>query len=146
MRFFSSLKFLRNGLPNPDTTGPEHALMDGPNSGSVSRALYELVQKGLKGILKRDQVAQALGEATTLHPEMASLVVDILCLTDQETNMLDVKDERERMVGIIKEAEKYLPEITLKERLEMDTLGEVGLVKNSKKFFTTVIKMKTKLL
>ena len=32
------------------------------------------------------------------------------------------------------------------ERLEIDTLGETGILKNPKKFFTTVIKLKTKLL
>ena len=34
----------------------------------------------------------------------------------------------------------------MQERLEIDTLGECGILKHPKKFFTTVIKLKTKLL
>ena len=49
-------------------------------------------------------------------------------------------------MGIVKESEKYLSESVLKERMDIDTLGEAGVVKNSKKFFTSVIKTKTKLL
>ena len=52
----------------------------------------------------------------------------------------------DRLVGIVKESEKYLSESVLKERMDIDTLGEAGVVKNSKKFFTSVIKTKTKLL
>ena len=32
------------------------------------------------------------------------------------------------------------------ERLEIDTLGDAGILKHTKKFFTTIIKLKTKLL
>lgn len=56
------------------------------------------------------------------------------------------KDDRERFRGLLREAEKFLPEGTLKERLEIDTLGEVGVLKQPKKFFNTIIKLKTKLL
>ena len=35
---------------------------------------------------------------------------------------------------------------SFQERLEIDTLGECGILKHPKKFFTTVIKLKTKLL
>ena len=46
----------------------------------------------------------------------------------------------------MKDAEKFLPEGTLKERMEIETLGDAGIVKNNKKFFNTMIKLKTKLL
>ena len=36
--------------------------------------------------------------------------------------------------------------VMLQERLEFDFLGDSGIVKNAKKFFNTVIKLKTKLL
>ena len=123
-------------------------MMEGGDSAEiVKRAVYELIQKGLKGILRRDAVATALGEATLLHPEMGSTIVDVLALTDAETVMGPAaKEERDRLVGIVKESEKYLSESALKERLDIDTLGEAGVIKNSKKFFTTVIKTKTKLL
>jgi THO complex subunit 2 len=51
-----------------------------------------------------------------------------------------------RFISLLRECEKYLSEGTLKERMEIETLGEAGIIKNSKKFFSTVIKLKTKLL
>ena len=45
----------------------------------------------------------------------------------------------------MKECERFLSSDTLKERMEIETLGSAGIVKNSKKFFSTVIKTKTKL-
>ena len=56
------------------------------------------------------------------------------------------KEERERFIHILKDSERFLSEGILKERMEIDTLGEAGIVKLAKKFFTTVIKMKTKML
>ena len=37
-------------------------------------------------------------------------------------------------------------DVYVQERLEFDLLGDSGIVKNPKKFFNTVIKLKTKLL
>ena len=78
------------------------------------------------------------------------MVIDILCLIDIESSMLvneREKDEvRERLLSFLKESEKYLSGDTLRERMEIETLGSAGIVKNSKKFFSTVIKTKTKLL
>jgi len=125
----------------------ETAVVTESSPDIVKRALYELLQKGLKGVFRRDAVATALGEATLLHPEMPSVVVDVLALVDTETTTMggSTKEERDRLVGIVKESEKYLSESVLKERMDIDTLGEAGVVKNSKKFFTSVIKTKTKL-
>ena len=69
----------------------------------VKRALYELLQKGLKGVFRRDAVATALGEATLLHPEMPSVVVDVLALVDTETTTMggSTKEERDRCGHLI---------------------------------------------
>lgn len=112
----------------------------------LKRLIYDLLWKGLKGVLKRDQAASALGELSAIGADVTSSVVDVLSVVDTETALMGIKDDRDRFVGILRDAEKYLPEGTLKERMEIDTLGEAGIVKNHKKFFTTVIKMKTKLL
>ncbi len=85
------------------------------------------------------------------------MVVDVFSLVDTETSFAssssgsgtgvgEKKDDRERFRALLKEAEKFLPEGTLKERMEIDTLGEVGVLKAPKKFFNTIIKLKTKLL
>lgn len=55
-----------------------------------------------------------------------------------------LQEERHGFVQIVKDLDKVLPESLLKERLEIDTLQEVGIVKN-KSFYTKFIKVKTKL-
>ena len=89
---------------------------------------------------------KTLGEVSIMHREMGCLIVDILSLIDTETMLIGGKEERERFIHILKDSERFLSEGILKERMEIDTLGEAGIVKLAKKFFTTVIKMKTKML
>ena len=89
------------------------------------------------------KVASAVAEMVVARPEIGSLIVDVLSLSDLET--MSKKEERERFLGILNESEKYLPERTLKERMEIESLGEAGVVKNHKKFFQTIIKLKTKM-
>ena len=75
--------------------------------------------------------------------------MDIYCIAvvDTETGLADdKKDERARLVATVRETERFFTDGLVKERLEIDTLGECGILKQPKKFFTTVIKLKTKLL
>ena len=122
--------------------------LDNPEMDALlKRRIYELVWKSLKNIISREACSKALGEISVMQsPEMGCLIVDILSLVDTETTLIGGKEERERFIHILKDAERFLSEGTLKERMEIDTLGEAGIVKNAKKFFTTVIKMKTKML
>lgn len=55
-----------------------------------------------------------------------------------------LQEERHGFVQIVKDLDKVVSESLLKERLEIDTLQEVGIVKN-KSFYTKFIKVKTKL-
>lgn len=93
---------------------------------------------------------KAIGEMITMHSEVGSIIIDALSLIDTETTMLanekEKEEVRERLLSFLKESERFLSADTLKERLEIETLGAAGIVKNSKKFFSTVIKTKTKLL
>ena len=93
---------------------------------------------------------QIIGEMTTFHSELGSVIIDTISLVDIESGMLVNEKERDevrdRLLSLIKESERYLSSDTLKERMEIETLGSAGIVKNSKKFFSTVIKTKTKLL
>jgi THO complex subunit 2 len=69
----------------------------------------------------------------------------VLSVLDAETSVNnDGSDDRNVFCYITKESEKFLSEKLLKERLEMDTLQEIGTVKN-KQFYTKFIKVKTKL-
>lgn len=121
--------------------------LDNPDVDSVlKRRIYELIWKSLKNVLNREACVKTLGEISIMHSEMGCLIVDILSLIDTETMLIGGKEERERFIHILKDSERFLSEGILKERMEIDTLGEAGIVKVAKKFFTTVIKMKTKML
>lgn len=81
------------------------------------------------------------------NKDLGSVVIDVLALIDTETTMMpERKEERERFIILLRESDRYVPEEIMKERLDIDTLGEAGILKNPKKFFNTVIKLKTKLL
>ena len=121
--------------------------LDNPEVDSLlKRHIYDLIWKALKNVLNRDACVRTLGEISIMQPEMGCLIVDILSLIDTETMLIGGKEERERFIHLLKDSERFLSEGILKERMEIDTLGEAGIVKLAKKFFTTVIKMKTKML
>ena len=70
-----------------------------------------------------------------------------LLVVDTETVIAEEKkDERARYISLVREIERFLSDGLVKERMEIDTLGECGILRHPKKFFTTVIKLKTKLL
>ena len=76
-----------------------------------------------------------------LHFMVNFLVVDTETVLAEEK-----KDERARYISLVREIERFLSDGLVKERMEIDTLGECGILRAPKKFFTTVIKLKTKLL
>lgn len=78
-----------------------------------------------------------------LHNDMPSIILDVIGVLDAET-LANEQDERAAFCQIVKETEKILSEKLLKERLEIDTLQDVGTVKN-RIFYTKFIKVKTKL-
>ena len=73
--------------------------------------------------------------------------MDLFAVIDTETVLAEEKkDERARYISLVREIERFLSDGLVKERMEIDTLGECGILRQPKKFFTTVIKLKTKLL
>lgn len=83
-----------------------------------------------------------------MHDDLPSLILDIIGIVDAETsnglNDNNSQDDRTAFCHIVKDVEKFIPEKLLKERLEIDTLQDVGTIKN-KIFYTKFIKVKTKL-
>lgn len=83
-----------------------------------------------------------------MHPDLPSVILDIIGIIDAETstgsNDNSPQDDRNTFCDIVKDVEKYLTDKLLKERLEIDTLQDVGTIKN-KVFYTKFIKVKTKL-
>ena len=78
-----------------------------------------------------------------LHGDMTGLIVDVLCLLDIES--LTSKEDRERFLSLTRDLSKHLPDGMIKERMELETLGAAGVIESHKKFFTNVVRMKTKL-
>src|SRR5690349_617018 len=80
-----------------------------------------------------------------MHKDIASIVLDVFHILDTETqSQSDYSTEERTVFGtIVKGSEKIFSEKLLKERLEIDTLQEFGIV--TKNFYTKFIKIKTKL-
>jgi len=134
------MKTLSGYLTNSETTvGNEHWT-------EINRMVYDLIWRGIRGQLKSEYVVGCVGEMIVLKTELANVVVDIIALADTETQVEDgKKDDRSRLTAIVRDVNKFLSDGLVKERLEFDLMGEAGIVKNPKKFFNTVIKLKTKL-
>lgn len=67
-----------------------------------------------------------------------------MSVLDAETCVDGQSDERSNFCHIVRELETFISDKLLKERLEIDTLQDVGTLKN-KIFYTKFIKIKTKL-
>ncbi|XP_013185845.1 THO complex subunit 2 isoform X2 [Amyelois transitella] len=110
----------------------------------VSQSVYDLLLCGLRGNLKKDVVLSTLREISSLHADIPSIILDVLCVLDAETCTDIQSDERSNFCHIVRELESFMSDKLLKERLEIDTLQDVGTLKN-KNFYTKFIKIKTKL-
>merc|ERR1712179_345239 len=144
---------------NWDTTGKEEVVQtikdllaeDSDDPGisrpgkekDLTRCLYEFIWAIVKGDLRREQGKPLLSEILTWHPDMASQVVEIATIIDLETTNMDRSArQREGLLVILKSLEL---DKLLKERLEIETIGDAGIVKNKKNFHTKQIKVETKL-
>lgn len=79
-----------------------------------------------------------------LHSDIPSIILDVVCVLDAETCSDAQSDQRANFCYIVHEMESFISDKLLKERLEIDTLQDVGILKN-KLFYTKFIKIKTKL-
>ena len=81
-----------------------------------------------------------------LHEDFPSVILDIVNILDSETSLMTdgIQEERLMFCQIVKDLDKVIPDVLIKERLEIDTLQDLGIVKN-KVFYTKFIKIKTKL-
>ncbi|CAH1159617.1 unnamed protein product [Phaedon cochleariae] len=115
-------------------------------SSNIVHFIHELIEKGVKGVIRKESVVSTLQELVSLHPDVPSIILDVLNLTDAITSQTEGDDSKDRnnFSAIIKECEKFLSDKLLKERLEIDTLQEVGVLKNNT-FYSKFIKVKTKL-
>lgn len=110
----------------------------------LSQTVYDLLLCGLRGNLKKDAVLSVLRDITLLHADIPSIILDVICVLDAETCADVQNEERTNFCYIVRELESFISDKLLKERLEIDTLQDVGTLKN-KNFYTKFIKIKTKL-
>ncbi|XP_014219414.1 THO complex subunit 2 isoform X2 [Copidosoma floridanum] len=104
------------------------------------RGLYELLLSGIYGSSNRDGIVTMLRELVTVDGSIPSAIVDLFTLIDTEVQ----GENRSNFYFIVRESEKFLTDKILKERLDTDTLQDVGTLKNLN-FQTKFIKVKTKL-
>ncbi|KAF7282444.1 hypothetical protein GWI33_002672 [Rhynchophorus ferrugineus] len=108
--------------------------------------INSLIEKGIKGVIKKETVITTLQELVTIHHDVASIVCDVLNVADAVTTQFSGEESKDRanFGFIVKECDKLFSDKLLKERLEIDTLHEFGILKN-KAFYSKFIKIKTKL-
>uniref|UniRef100_W8BMU3 THO complex subunit 2 n=2 Tax=Ceratitis capitata TaxID=7213 RepID=W8BMU3_CERCA len=137
------LKFLKQQVKENDN--PIFGKNDEFKFG-ISRAIYDLLWHGLRCTLKKDTVLNTLADVVTLHTDFPSVILDIVNILDAETSLMTdgIQEERLMFSQIVKDLDKVISDKLIKERLEIDTLQDVGIVKN-KVFYTKFIKIKTKL-
>ncbi|XP_042869618.1 THO complex subunit 2-like [Penaeus japonicus] len=129
-------QLLKEDPDNPGLSQPDV-------SKDLSRGLYEILSAVLRGNLTREHVRPLLAEMLNWHPDMASQLVEVATLLDLEASTIDrLGRNREQLMMLLKSLDI---DKMMKERLEIETLGDYGIVKNKKNFHTKQIKVKTKL-
>lgn len=87
-----------------------------------------------------------------MHTDLPSLILDVIGIYDAETSngLGESSSQEERIIfcDIVKKVGELLSDKLLKERLDIDTLQEAGIIKtqnNVNNFYQRFIKVKTKL-
>uniref|UniRef100_A0A452R7M3 THO complex subunit 2 n=1 Tax=Ursus americanus TaxID=9643 RepID=A0A452R7M3_URSAM len=75
---------------------------------------------------------------------MPSILADVFCILDIETNCLEEKSKRDYFTQLVL-ACLVISDTVLKERLDPETLESLGLIKQSQQFNQKSVKIKTKL-
>ncbi|CAH1976173.1 unnamed protein product [Acanthoscelides obtectus] len=122
-------------------------LFDKDNSSTeFVKYIYELIDKAIKGVIKKESVISVIQELVATHPDVPTIILDILNVFDAISCQPDNGENKERSTycAIVKECETCLSDKLLKERLDIDTLQEVGVLKNNI-FSSKFIRVKTKL-
>lgn len=87
-----------------------------------------------------------------MHTDLPSVILDVIGIFDAETSngLGDNSSQEERIIfcDIVKKIGDLFSDKLLKERLDIDTLQEAGIIKtqnNVNNFYQRFIKVKTKL-
>ncbi|XP_064481885.1 THO complex subunit 2-like isoform X2 [Ornithodoros turicata] len=107
--------------------------------------LHDICCHVLEDKLKVEQVIPALAEVVVINQQVPSMLADVIFLLDMDTQAVENRDHRERYLWLIGGCAKIIPESLLKERLDTETLGDAGIIKNSRVALTKFVKIKTRL-
>lgn len=159
----SSIKFIKQASKDS-----EHFLLNknGEFNSALTKAIYDLVSQFLKQKIRKESVLQVFSEIAvgwdrfprqccvyptffslqSINTDVSSAILDVLNNVDCETsvNTDGMQDERLLFWQLLKDLVKIIPENLIKERLEIDTLQDAGIVKH-RLFYSKFIKIKTKL-
>lgn len=111
----------------------------------LKRALYELCWIGVRGQLKIDMVVTTIIDVAAERPDVLSLIADLFGVLDVELSCTEEAVDRERFLSLVTACQALIPDFVLKERLDADTLENLGLVQSKALFQQKYVKTKTKL-
>uniref|UniRef100_A0A2K5EI15 THO complex subunit 2 n=1 Tax=Aotus nancymaae TaxID=37293 RepID=A0A2K5EI15_AOTNA len=114
-------------------------------STDFQQALYELSYHVIKGNLKHEQASNVLNDISEFREDMPSVLADVFCILDIETNCLEEKSKRDYFTQLVLACLYLVSDTVLKERLDPETLESLGLIKQSQQFNQKSVKIKTKL-
>ena len=109
------------------------------------QALYELSYHVIKGNLKHEQASKVLSDISEFREDMPSILADVFCILDIETNCLEEKSKGDYFTQLVLACLYLVSDTVLKERLDPETLESLGLIKQSQQFNQKSVKIKTKL-
>ncbi|XP_048589854.1 THO complex subunit 2 isoform X3 [Nematostella vectensis] len=111
----------------------------------LKRVVYELFWHVIRGDLRQEDALLVMQEVADIHRNSVSMLADLICIMDVESQCLEEKERRERFLSLVAASVCIIPVVLLKERLDMETLDAVGLIQSQKAFNQKYVKTKTKL-
>ncbi|KAM8752592.1 THO complex subunit 2 isoform 8-T11 [Rhynchonycteris naso] len=123
----------------------ENKSQDSSSYRDFQQALYELSHHVIKGNLKQEQASNVFNEISEFREDLPSILADVFCVLDIETNCLEEKSKRDYFTQLVLACLYLVSDTVLKERLDPETLESLGLIKQSQQFNQKSVKIKTKL-
>ncbi|KAK2490112.1 hypothetical protein MC885_011648 [Smutsia gigantea] len=123
----------------------ENKSHDSSSYRDFQRALYELSCHVINGNLKHEEASNVLKDISEFREDMPSILADVFCILDVETNCLEEKSKRDYFTELVLACLYLVSDTVLKERLDPETLESLGLIKQSQHFNQKSVKIKTKL-
>ncbi|XP_037678702.1 THO complex subunit 2 [Choloepus didactylus] len=123
----------------------ENKSHDSSTYRDFQQALYELSYHVIKGNLKHEQAFNVLNDISEFHEDMPSILADVFCILDIETNCLEEKSKRDCFTQLVLACLYLVSDTVLKECLDPETLESLGLIRQSQQFNQKSVKIKTKL-